>query len=81
MVEVDSEHDDPVALVAVMRAKYPKIDIPRRFFLDHPVVHNGKTWILSNQWGTKTEPTLSALADAFPEAKVTFRQADQTSVG
>jgi hypothetical protein len=36
-----------------------------------PRVHNGKRWVLSNQWGTKTEPTLSALSDAFPEAKVT----------
>jgi hypothetical protein len=70
-----------VAQAAEMRVKYPKIDIQRRYFLDHPVLQNGKTWILSNQWGTNTEPTLSALADAFPEAKVTFRQADQTYVG
>jgi hypothetical protein len=70
-----------VALAAEMRVKYPKIDIQRRYFLDHTVVQNGKTWVLSNQWGTNTEPTLSALADTFPEAKVTFRQADQTSVG
>jgi hypothetical protein len=26
-----------------------------RYFLDHPEVHDGKTWVLSNQWGTKTE--------------------------
>jgi hypothetical protein len=79
--EVDGERDDPVALAAEMRVKYPGIDIQRRYFLDHPVVQNGKTWVLSNQWGTNTEPTLSALADAFPGAKVTYRQADQTSVG
>jgi hypothetical protein len=57
-----------------MRAKYSRIDVLRRYVLDDPVVQNGKTWVLSNQWGTKTERTLSALADAFPEAKVTFRK-------
>jgi hypothetical protein len=78
--KVDGEYNDPVMLATEMRVKYPRINIQRRYFLDHPVVEDGKTWVLSNQWGTKTEPTLSALADAFPEAKVTFRQANKTSV-
>ena len=83
MAEVDGEHRDPVARATEMRAKYPSIDVLRRYFLDHTVVHNGKTWVLSNQWGTKTEPTLSALADApsqkpmSPFEKLTRHPADQ----
>jgi hypothetical protein len=33
-------------------------------------------WVLRRQWGRNTEPTLTALADAFPHAKVAFRAAE-----
>ena len=49
------------------------------YVLDHPAVHNGKTWVSPDQCGTNTEPTLSALAGAFPEAKVTVQQANRHS--
>lgn len=45
----------------------PRLDVSR-WFLDHPIVEGGRTWVLKNSWGTNTEPTLTALAEAFPEA-------------
>jgi hypothetical protein len=50
----------------------------RRWFCDQPLVDeaSGKTYVVSNQWGTHTEWTLAFLADQFPDTKVTFRRAD-----
>jgi hypothetical protein len=49
-----------------------------RWFTDDPFIDetNGKTYVLSNQWGPKTEERLADLADAFADTKVTFRRAD-----
>lgn len=49
-----------------------------RWFTDSPFVDEaaGKTYVLSNQWGIKTEERLQDLVDAFPEATVTFHRAD-----
>lgn len=49
----------------------------KRWFVDHPFVDEAgnKTYVLSNQWGLRTEPQLAALSQAFSEAKVTFRAA------
>ena len=33
-------------------------------------------YVLTKMWGLQTEPALAPLADAFPDAKVTFRRAD-----
>jgi hypothetical protein len=54
-------------------------DIRRhRWFVDYPFVDEaaGKTYVLTNQWGMSTEPTMQALVKAFPEADVTFRAAE-----
>jgi len=66
---VDGEHHDPERLVAVLRAHDPRFD-PRRWFVEYAICQ-----VLRRQWGRNTEPTLTALADAFPQAKVTFRAA------
>jgi hypothetical protein len=56
---------------------YPQVR-RKRWFVDHPLIDEAanKTYVLSNQWGLRTEAQLSALSDAFPEAKVTFRPAE-----
>lgn len=50
----------------------------KRWFVEHPLIDESadKTYILSNQWGLRTEVQLAALSEAFPEAKVTFRAAE-----
>jgi hypothetical protein len=73
---VDGEYREPAGVSTAIQARYPTIET-RRHFIEHPLVHEGRTWILSKQWGRKTEPTLEALAAAFPEAKVSFRRADE----
>lgn len=52
----------------------------QRWFFDQAFLDESenKTYVLSNQWGTKTEAQLRRLSEAFPEAKVTFRRADAT---
>lgn len=68
------EAGDGDALVAAFRAEDSRFD-PVRWFVEYPITQDGRTWVLSNQWGTQTEGTLRALSQAFPEAKVTFRPA------
>lgn len=67
---------DPDSVRQAMVRDDPKID-PRRWFYDHPLIDDGaeRTYVLSNQWGRKTESRLEALANAFPQAKVTFHRA------
>jgi hypothetical protein len=48
---------------------------PRYYFLDHPLVVDGRTWAISVRWGAKTEEFLAKLAAAFPQAEVSFRKA------
>jgi hypothetical protein len=61
---------------AMLRAD-PKLN-PRRWFCDHALVDEGssRTYVLTNQWGTNTEPTLAALSTAFPQAQISFRRAE-----
>lgn len=68
---VTSPHEVQVALVAA------GVD-PDRYFCDGPIVDDeaGMTYVVNNQWGQNTEPTLAKLSEAFPEARVTFRRAD-----
>ena len=68
---------DGDAVRAALSAAYPDIRV-RRYFCDHPFVSEeaDRTYVLSNQWGPKTEATLEALAARFPETKVTVRRAD-----
>lgn len=55
----------------------PKADL-RRWYCEYPMVDSsvGETYVLFKMWGLNTEPTLQSLVDAFPEAKVAFRRAD-----
>lgn len=50
---------------------------PDRYFCSALIMdaEAGETYVLNNQWGRSTEVTLAKLAEAFPEAKVTFRRA------
>lgn len=58
-------------------AAYGSIDVDR-WFTESPFVDEAasQTYVLSNQWGKKTEQRLQDLADAFPDSKVTFRRAE-----
>ncbi len=48
-----------------------------RYFLNHPIEHNGATWVVSKGWGGGTvEPALERLVTAFPNADASFRIAD-----
>jgi len=50
----------------------------RRHFTDRPLVDqaNDETYVVYKMWGTNTEQVLTELAEAFPDAGVTFRPAD-----
>ncbi len=65
------------AVREALAAVDPKADVPR-FFTDHPLIDESgdETYVLSRMWGRNTEPTLAALAAAFPQTKVTFQKAD-----
>jgi hypothetical protein len=53
----------------------PRIDIGR-FYFEYPLFEDGHTWIMTRMWGRDTEPSLTILRDAFPEAGVSFRRAE-----
>jgi hypothetical protein len=71
---VEGRYQDPEAVKAAFLEADARIDIARWWY-DHPIVQDDRTWILTRMWGTDTEPSLAALARAFPEAGVTYRQA------
>ena len=68
---------DAGAVAEALVAADAKVD-PGRWYCDRPLVDDpaGETYVLSKMWGLQTEPALVALAEAFPNAKVTFRRAD-----
>jgi hypothetical protein len=78
MVILAGRYTDPEAVRAAFAETFPK-GRPKRYFTDQPFVDEveGKTYVLSNQWGTATESKLTALSEAFPEAKVGFRRAGE----
>jgi hypothetical protein len=78
MKRVRGVYRDSDALEAALRSVEPDIDL-RRWFTDYPFVDeaNSETFVLSNQWGRRTEAKLTALSEAFPDAKVTFRVANR----
>lgn len=39
---------------------------PDRWFIESPIVDDGRTWVLFKQWGTNTVPTLDALLELAP---------------
>jgi hypothetical protein len=77
MKVLPGEFHDPAAVREALSTLEPGIQL-NRWFTDSPFVDGdaGRTYVLSNQWGRKTEQRLQDLADAFPETKVTFRRAD-----
>ena len=58
--------------------KWPNSKRPmfkRFFWKDEELFHvNGKTYILSNQWGSRTLEIIDAFATAFPEAKISYKE-------
>ena len=68
--ELHTEEDVRTALAE----QYPGVTVDA-WFTEYAIVEDGRTWILRRVWGRATEPTLIALSEAFPAAKVTFRQA------
>jgi hypothetical protein len=59
------------ALKHAFGAAYPKADL-RRWFFDEPIYHDGRTWVVSNQWGVNTEPALLALIGLVPEGGISY---------
>jgi hypothetical protein len=71
-VEGELEDDD---LVEALVERYPSGKDGRnlrRWFLDSPIHENGRTWVLSNQWGVKTEEALQALVALAPNSDVSY---------
>lgn len=72
---VEGEITDETQLSERLKEAFPEINL-RRFFLSNAIRQDGHTWVLRKNWGRSTEATLNALAQAFPEAQVSFQQAD-----
>jgi hypothetical protein len=55
---------------------HPTIDLTH-WFTQHPFIESatGKSWVLSNQWDTRTPPALEALDQAFAGKGVTYQEA------
>jgi hypothetical protein len=77
---LEGQYTDGESVGRAMREVDSRVDL-RRWFVDSPFVDvaTNKTIVLSNQWGLQTEAKLTALSEAFPEAKVTLRRADPDS--
>lgn len=74
---IPGEVTEPEAMIGPLQADYPESRFdPRRWYLDHPFHQAGQTWVLSKMWGKVTAEMLQALAEAFPEAGVGSRRAD-----
>lgn len=69
---VEGELDD---FLPAFHETYKTFD-PAWWYTDHPFRQDGRTWLLDKGWGINTEPALTALAEKFPQAGVTFRRAD-----
>lgn len=72
---VDGNFENAEALQSALLAADPRIDVGR-WYCEYPLFNDGRTWVLTRMWGTDTEPSLVALRDAFPDARVTFRRAE-----
>ncbi|MFC7500577.1 hypothetical protein ACFQRR_00885, partial [Nocardioides sp. GCM10030258] len=84
LLQVDGVHDDTDVLWAAIQAATGKPDDNRkRWHLSDPILDENQTWVLNNNWGTKTRGFFKALlaiapagfavseADAPPHAEVT----------
>jgi hypothetical protein len=71
--EVDSETFCEIALKAA-KADGPAFDSRRWFVADDQLIRqNGRTYALSNQWGSKTGEAMRRLIEAFPDKGVEVR--------
>ena len=70
-VEGTSDGDE---LRETFHGAFPEAEF-RRWFLDYPIHHEGRTWVLSNQWGMDTIPALAALAKLVLEGGISFEPA------
>ena len=72
---VDGVYSD-TDLAAAFVARYPRADGNlRRWHIDSPIADDGRTWVLSKQWGTNTLPTLDALIELAPDAGIGYHAA------
>jgi predicted O-methyltransferase YrrM len=60
-------------LVEAFVDAYPAFDTGQWFFRE-PVHDDGRTWVVSNLWGTDTRATLAALVAIVPDAGVSYSQ-------
>jgi hypothetical protein len=67
----------PDELRQELSGRYPH-EKRERWFVEEPFHDEAaaRTYVLSKEWGSRTEAQLRQLAEAFPEAKITFRKAD-----
>ena len=60
----------------------PGGQIPRaeRYFIDNDELFylDGKTYVLTNQWGTNTAKSVQSLSEMFPDLKIEIRKTEQS---
>jgi hypothetical protein len=80
MLAVPGHLTDEQEVTKALVAAYPSVSVSR-YFTQYPLVDETRdaTYVVKNHWGHRTESTLTALAEAFPESNVTFRRADPDS--
>ena len=60
-------------LIDTFHTKYPKsVSARKRWFFESPIHEEDRTWVLSNQWGLKTEPTMNALLKLSPNCGCSY---------
>lgn len=67
-LDIDGEHTDRTEIINRFVDRWPNAtaDNIGRWFVDDPIIGDGKTWLLSSQWGRSTETALKALAAIGP---------------
>lgn len=69
--------DDLEELGREITAAYPAFTFDiGRWFTESPFRGSDATWLLTKMWGENTESALEELARSFPEARVSFKRAD-----
>jgi hypothetical protein len=56
------------------KSAYPEQEL-RRWFIEDPLYEGDRTWVVSNQWGLNTVPSLEALVTLAPTAGISFEAA------
>jgi hypothetical protein len=74
---IQGEHEEAApAFLSGYPKEYGLTFRPEWWYVDHPFLEDGRTWLVSKGWGINTEPALTALCKRFSEAGVGFRRAD-----